>query len=65
MSNKAVRQYYYQIKTFQSGSATIRTLRAPSMSEVIEKAFELYEALRGNFPDVIEITRRNMYTFIE
>ena len=61
----AVRQHYYQIKTIRDGSATIRTLRAPTMSEVIEKAFGLYEAVRGNFPDVIEITRRNMYTFIE
>jgi hypothetical protein len=65
MTGKAVRQYYYQIRSIKDGSSTIRTLAAPTMLEVAEKAFRLYKALWGEFPDVIEATRKNMYTFIE
>jgi len=65
MSGKAVRQYYYQIRSFRNGSSTVRTLSAPTMLEVIEKAYRLYKALWSEFPDVIEVTRQNMYTFTE
>ncbi len=63
MPDKAVRKYYYKIKSWEGKFSTARSLSSVSMSAVIDRAFLLYEKTWDRAPDYIEIQKDNVYTF--
>lgn len=63
MPDKAIRKYYYQIKSWEGKFSTARSLSSVSMSAVIDRAFLLYEKTWDRSPDLIEVNKENGYTF--
>jgi len=63
MPDKAVRKYYYKVRSWEKKFSTTRSLSAVSMSAAVDRAFLLYEKLWDRPPDSVEIHRKNTYTF--
>jgi len=63
MPDKAIRKYYYTVRSWEGKFSTARSLPSVSMSAAIDRAFVLYEKAWDRSPDYIEIQRENTYTF--
>ena len=60
MSDKSI-QRFYQVRSWHGRYSTIRSIPGTIMSEVIDKAFKLYETTWKVSPDIVEIKQSDTY----
>jgi len=60
---RPVRRWFYTVRCREGSSSSVRSLSAPSMSEIIDYAAKLYFKTWKKWPDVIEAERKSDYTF--